>query len=78
MISKGETKGNLFYLNIKGDDTFLSVKFDDAWLWYKRLCHVNLDSLVSISKMKKVRSLPKLKKPNNAMSTQCHLGKMSK
>ena len=71
LVGKGETKGNLFYLNLTGDDACLIVKFDDAWLWNKRLCHVNFDSLVSINKMQKVRDLPKLKMPDNAMCSQC-------
>ena len=54
------------------------AKFDDVWLWHKRLCHVNFDNLVNISKMKKVRALPKLKKPENIMCKQCQLGKMTK
>ncbi|MDF3680891.1 reverse transcriptase domain-containing protein, partial [Enterobacter hormaechei] len=41
-------------------------------------CHVNFDNLVNISKMKKVRGLPKLKKPDNIMCKQCQLGKMTK
>ena len=54
-----QTRSNLFYLDIE-DATYV-VKFDDVWLWHKRLCHVNFDNLVTISKMKKVRGLPKLK-----------------
>ena len=58
--------------------TCLIGKFDDVWLWNKRLCHVNFDNLISISNMKKVRGFPKLKKPNNIMCKQCQLGKMTK
>lgn len=60
------------------NETCLIVKLDDAWLWYKRLCHVNFDNLVSTNKVKKVRGFPKLKRPDNAICTQCQLGKMSK
>ena len=60
------------------DATCLVAKFDDVWLWHKRLCHVNLDNLISISHMKRVRGLPKLKKPNNVICKQCQLGKMTK
>ena len=52
------------------------VKSDDVWLWNKRLCHVNFKNLVSISKMKKLRGLPRLKKPDNVICKQCELGKM--
>ena len=33
---------------------------------------------MKISKIKKVRGLPKIKKPENAMITQCQLGRMTK
>ena len=60
------------------DASCLIVQTDDVWLWHKRLCHVNFDNLISINKMKKVRGLPKLKKPDNTMCKQCQLGKMTK
>ena len=66
-----------FQLDIE-DATCLIVKFDDVWLWHKRLCHLNFDNLISISNMKKLRELPKLKRPNNIMCKQCQLGKMTK
>ena len=47
------------------------------WLWNKRLCHVNSDNLVNISNMKKVKGLPKLKKPDNTICKQCQLDKMT-
>ena len=78
LIGKGDqTKSNLFYLDMD-DVSYLFAKFDDEWLWHRRLCHVNFDNLVNISKMKKVRGLPKLKKPDNIMCKQCQLGKMTK
>ena len=59
------------------DATCLVVRLDDVWLWHKKLCHVNFDNLISISKKKKVKGLPKLKKPKNTMCKQCQLGKMT-
>ena len=44
----------------------------------QRLCHVIFDNLVEISKKKKVRGLPRLKKPENVMCKECQLGKMTK
>ena len=58
------------------DVACLVVRLDDVWLCHKRLCHVNFDNLISISKMKKVGGLPKLKKPDNTICKQCQLGKM--
>ena len=52
--------------------------FDDVWFWHKRVCHVNLDNLISISNIKRVRGFPKLKKLDNVVCRQCQLGKMTK
>ena len=73
----GKTRSNLFYVYIN-NSTCLIVKIDDVWVWHKRLCHVKFYNLISINNMKKVRGLPKLKKPNNIMCKQCQLGKMTK
>ena len=78
LIGKGDqTRSNLFYLDIE-DTTYLIVEFDDVWLWHKWLCHVNFDILFSISNMRKVRGIHKLKNPDNIMCKQCQLGKMTK
>lgn len=76
LIGSGDqTRGNLFFL-VMNEENFLIVQFDDVWLWHKRLCHVNLESMISISKMKRVNGFPKLKKPDNVIYKQCQLGKM--
>ena len=71
--SKGEIsgngerkKGNLFYLD-ESNKTFLMVKSEDVSSSHKRLCHVNFDSLINISKIMKLRGFPRLKKPKNTM-----------
>ena len=71
LIGKGDqSRSNLFYLDIE-DTTCLIEKFDDVWLWNKRLCHVNIDNLISVSNMKRFRGVLKLKKPNNVIYKQC-------
>ena len=78
LIGKGDqTRSNLFYLDID-DVTCLVAKFNDTWLWHKILCHVNLDNLIRISHIKRVRGLPKLKKLENTVYKQCQLGNMTK
>ena len=71
LIGKGDqTRSNLFYLDID-DATWIFAILDDTWLWHKRLCHVNLDNLISIRHMKRVRGFPKLKKLDNVICKQC-------
>ena len=41
-----QSKGNLFYLNIS-ENSILVAKNDNSWLWLRRLCHVNFESIVS-------------------------------
>ena len=73
LIGSGDkTRGNLFYLDMTSE-TCLMVKFDDVWLWNKKQCHVKLDNFVNISKIKKIRGLPKLKKLENVICKQCQL-----
>ena len=39
---------------------------------------MNFDNLVSISKMQRVRGLPRLRKPDKLMCKQCQMSKMKK
>ena len=61
-----QTKGNLFYLDLNEGSCFIA-QVEKSRLWHKRLCHVNFDNLGSISKMKRVRGIPRLKKPDNVI-----------
>ena len=57
LIGKGDQiRSNLVYLDIE-DSTCRIVKFDDVWLWCKRLCHANFDNLISINNMKRVKEV---------------------
>ena len=42
------------------------------------MCHVKFDNLDTISKNKRVRGIPNLKKPKKAMCKQCQIRKMGK
>ena len=77
LIESGDqTRGNLFYLDL-ANEKCLFAQHENIWC-HTRLCHVNFENLVSISKMKRVRGFPKLKKPDNVMCKECQLGKMTK
>lgn len=72
-----QTKGNLFYLDLT-KNTCLLAQIEEIWLWHKRMCHGNFDNLVTMSKKKRVRGIPNLKKPKMGMCKKCQIGKMSK
>ena len=58
--SSKQTKGNLFYLDLSESSCFIS-QVEERWLWNKRICHVNFDNLVKISKNRRVRGIPSLR-----------------
>ena len=72
-----KTKGNLFYLDL-GDCSCFIAQVEESWLWYRRLCHVNFDNTIKIRKLKKVRGIPSLKKPNVGLCKNYQIGKMGK
>ena len=45
---------------------------------YKRFCHVNFDNLIKISKLQRVRGIPRLRKPDMGLRKNCQIGKMGK
>ena len=78
LIGSGtQTKGNLFYLEL-GECSCFIAQIEESWLWHRRLCHVNFDNLVKISKFKKVRGIPNIKKPKISLCKTCQIGKMGK
>jgi hypothetical protein len=56
----------------------LVAKVDDNWLWHKRFCHINFDSIVKTSSMLAVRDLPKIVKPTNTICKECVLAKYTR
>ncbi|GJS65547.1 retrovirus-related pol polyprotein from transposon TNT 1-94 [Tanacetum coccineum] len=46
-----------------------------AWLWHRRLSHLNFDTINLLSKKDIVNGLPKLKYVNDQLCSSCALGK---
>ena len=53
-------------------------QIEESRLWNKILCHVNFDNLIKINKLKRVRGIPILKKPDMGLCKNCQIGKMGK
>ena len=53
-------------------------KIKESWLWNRRLGHVNFYNLVKISKIAKVRGLPRLAKPNSTICKSCQFRKQTR
>ena len=67
----------MLYLELSDCSCFIA-QVEESWLWHKRLCHVNFDNMVKISKFKKVRGIPNLKKLDIGLCKNCQIGKMGK
>lgn len=51
------------------------AKVDDSWLWHKRFCHINFESIVKTANVFAVRDLPKIVKLTNTIFKECVLAK---
>ena len=72
-----QTKRNLFYLDLSESSCFIA-QVEESWLWHKILCHVNFDNQIKISKNKRVRGIPSLRKPDMGLCKNCQVGKMER
>ncbi|RCU38685.1 hypothetical protein DVA76_17640, partial [Acinetobacter baumannii] len=78
----GQRHGNLYALNL--DELFdqkincFTALENDAWLWHRRLAHINMDVLSKLSKNELVKGLPKLKFEKDKMCDACQKGKQIK
>nr|GEZ68331.1 hypothetical protein [Tanacetum cinerariifolium] len=60
--------------DLKGND-LLTASSSQAWLWDRRLSHLNLDTINLLSKYDIVTGLPKLKFVKDHLCSSCELGK---
>lgn len=76
LVAKGvRTSDNIYILKkIQENKCYLS-QTDESWLWHKRLGHTSFENLINISKIKDVRDIPRLFKPNQAVCGPCQNGK---
>lgn len=69
-----KTHNNVYVFDESNARYYLS-KMNEAWLWHKRLCHMNFDSLIKVSKMVDVRALPRLSSRDNSICKSCQFCK---
>nr|GEV76157.1 integrase, catalytic region, zinc finger, CCHC-type, peptidase aspartic, catalytic [Tanacetum cinerariifolium] len=69
-----ELKSTCFIRDLKGND-LLTASSSQAWLWHRRLSHLNFDTINLLSNNDIVVSLPKLKFVKDHLCSSCELGK---
>ena len=59
-------------------DKCFYVLHDDSWLWYKRLCHANMNLISKIYKNDFIKGLPKMGFKKDRVCDACQFGKQVK
>nr|GEY26838.1 hypothetical protein [Tanacetum cinerariifolium] len=67
-------KSTCYIRNLKGNDLLIATS-SQAWLWHRRLSHLNFDTINLLSKNDIVVGLPKLKFIKDHLCSSCELGK---
>nr|GEV89699.1 hypothetical protein [Tanacetum cinerariifolium] len=67
-------KSTCYIRDLKGND-LLTATSSQAWLWHRRLSHLNFDTINLLSKNDIVIGLPKLKFVKDHVCSSCELGK---
>nr|GEZ38866.1 hypothetical protein [Tanacetum cinerariifolium] len=67
-------KSTCYIRNLKGND-LLTATSSQAWLWHRRLSHLNFDTINLLSKNDIVVGLPKLKFVKDHLCSSCELEK---
>ncbi|GJW02814.1 retrovirus-related pol polyprotein from transposon TNT 1-94 [Tanacetum coccineum] len=67
-------KSSCYIRDLKGND-LLTASSSQAWLWHRRLSHLNFDTINLLSKYDIVTGLPKLKFVKDHLCSSCELGK---
>ncbi|GJW75378.1 retrovirus-related pol polyprotein from transposon TNT 1-94 [Tanacetum coccineum] len=67
-------KSTCYIRDLKGNDLLIASS-SQAWLWHRRLSHLNFDTIDLLSKYDIVTGLPKLKFFKDHLCSSCELGK---
>ena len=77
LITKGiRIENNVYVLKEEKEECHLS-KYDESWLWHRRLGHVNFDHLIKLRNSGEVKYLPKISKPYDSVCKPCQIGKLT-
>jgi hypothetical protein len=77
LIAKGVRTENNVYVMKEDKEKCHLRKFDESWLWNKRLGHLNFDNIVKLNNEGVVKYLPRISKPNNSVCESCKMGKLT-
>ena len=78
LIAKGiRTKNNVYFLKEEKEECHLR-KYEESWLWHRRLGHLNFDHLIKLRNNGAVKDFPNISKPNDVVCKPCQMGKLTR
>jgi hypothetical protein len=77
LVAKGiRTKNNVCVLKEEKKECHLS-KYDEIWLWHRRIGHLNFDHIIKLRNNGVVKHLPKISRPYESICKPCKIGKFT-
>ena len=78
LVAKGiRTENNVYVLKEEKEECHLS-KYDESWLWHRRLEHLNFDHIIKLRNNEAVKDLLKISKPYDSVYKSCQMGKLTR
>jgi hypothetical protein len=78
LVAKGiRTKNNVYVLKEEEEECNL-IKYDESWLWHRRLGHLNFDHIIKLRNNGAVKYLPKISKPYDSVCKSCQKGNLTR
>jgi hypothetical protein len=78
LVAKGiRTENNVYVLKEEKEECHLS-KYDESWLWHRRLGHLNFDHIIKLRNNGAVKDLPKISKTYDSVCKPCQIGKLTR
>jgi hypothetical protein len=68
LVAKGiRTENNVYVLKEEEEEECNLSKYDESWLWHRRLGHLNFDHIIKLKNNGAVKDLPKISKPYDSV-----------
>jgi FtsZ-binding cell division protein ZapB len=78
LVAKGvRTENNVYILKEEREECHLS-KYNESWLWHRRLGHLHFDHLIKLRNRAAVRDFPEISKPHDIVCKPCQMGKLTR
>ena len=74
LVAKGiRTENNVYVLKEEEKEECNLSKYDESWLWHRRLGHLNFDHIIKLKNSGAVKDLPKISKPYDSVCKPCQM-----